>query len=360
MEARPPHRRGGTLPHAHGARPLHAACRLLPVLACTWAYHGPDGAAVDAIPAEPGLERIRAQATELLRRPAGDSVLPAGTPASLVATTCGGPRRKVKKRGVKFAPRVVDGWRQRGLEDTIRMFRSDKASTHKRSHNYVNLYEPFLSAARGTDVRVAEFGVYCGNSLLAWREYLGPRARVWGLDIFGANQTAIYPPSDAGQLPAGIGLVRVSQVDHWGVVAAIDAIQPDIVFEDACHSNAGNVLALNAIFPALKPGAVYAVEDFEPAPRGDPGPRLFRDNPCWDPTRLSARYPGAFDEMRTCADVGLAHYLTQLKRLLDSGRAPPPNLARPACLTNFHAIEPLIERIDAHETASAFVLYKRK
>ena len=53
---------------------------------------------------------------------------------------------------------------------------------HKWKH-YFDIYERHFSRFRGSDVHVVEFGVAQGGSLQMWKQYFGPRARIYGIDI---------------------------------------------------------------------------------------------------------------------------------------------------------------------------------
>ena len=53
---------------------------------------------------------------------------------------------------------------------------------HKWKH-YFEIYDSHFSRFRGTDVHVVEFGVSQGGSLQMWKEYFGPNAKIFGVDI---------------------------------------------------------------------------------------------------------------------------------------------------------------------------------
>lgn len=49
--------------------------------------------------------------------------------------------------------------------------------------HYFEVYHRHFSQFVGTDVHVMEIGVYSGGSLPMWREYFGPKAHIYGVDI---------------------------------------------------------------------------------------------------------------------------------------------------------------------------------
>lgn len=49
--------------------------------------------------------------------------------------------------------------------------------------HYLEIYDRHLSRFRGKEVHLLEFGIYEGGSLQLWKNYFGPRCRVYGVDI---------------------------------------------------------------------------------------------------------------------------------------------------------------------------------
>ncbi len=49
--------------------------------------------------------------------------------------------------------------------------------------DYFDAYDRLLSSWRGRDLTFLEIGVQNGGSLMMWRDYLGPRARIIGVDV---------------------------------------------------------------------------------------------------------------------------------------------------------------------------------
>src|SRR5688572_15994126 len=53
---------------------------------------------------------------------------------------------------------------------------------HKWVH-YLPIYDRYFSAMRGTQFKFLEIGVFGGGSLDMWREYFGPDAKIFGVDV---------------------------------------------------------------------------------------------------------------------------------------------------------------------------------
>jgi len=61
--------------------------------------------------------------------------------------------------------------------------------------HYPRAYEPHFSRFRETDVRMLEIGVYLGGSLDVWRQYFGPAATIFGIDIDPRCGERVTPPN---------------------------------------------------------------------------------------------------------------------------------------------------------------------
>lgn len=145
-------------------------------------------------------------------------------------------------------------------------FGSDKGS---RKHRYTELYHMLFSPFRDREVTLLEMGLMIGGpehgasadrevaappSVAMWLEYF-PKGRVIGLDVsdFFAHQTDRFR------------FVRCDMDEREEIgraaaeIAALGA--PDIVIDDASHASAHQQDAFLALFPALKPGGLYVIED---------------------------------------------------------------------------------------------------
>ena len=113
--------------------------------------------------------------------------------------------RKLAPQSVRKLPRAVRYWQtvDRGYQleyktagaapgasgdapsNSLREFfnaRTKGPGIWKWDH-YFDAYDRHLSRFRDTDAHVLEIGVYSGGSLELWRDYFGPKAHLYGLDI---------------------------------------------------------------------------------------------------------------------------------------------------------------------------------
>lgn len=102
-------------------------------------------------------------------------------------------------------------------------------------------------------LRLLEIGVQHGGSLQLWRQFFGPDAIIFGVDV--DPQVAAV---DSPDLPVRIG----SQDDPEflrRVVAEMGGV--DIVLDDGSHRAEHVRASFDVLFPLLSDGGLYAVED---------------------------------------------------------------------------------------------------
>jgi SAM-dependent methyltransferase len=126
--------------------------------------------------------------------------------------------------------------------------------TVKQPH-YWTLYERLIGHRRHLPLRVLEIGVYNGDSIKVWEEYL-PGATIVGLDI--GECPPHFPRSSR------IHFVQGSQADPVALDQAIKLAGGsfDIIIDDASHIGWLTKAAFKYLFPALQPGGHYVIEDF--------------------------------------------------------------------------------------------------
>lgn len=113
-------------------------------------------------------------------------------------------------------------------------------------------YEAYLEPMRDRVERVLEIGVEHGGSLHMWAEFF-PRARIWGIDIKKA----------AKQYAGERVTVRIgSQSDEHFLRQVVKETGPlDLVLDDGSHQFDDQRDSLLLLWPYIKPGGLYIVED---------------------------------------------------------------------------------------------------
>ena len=137
------------------------------------------------------------------------------------------------------------------LDEIGLKYGTDKASSH---HNYLNFYESFMAGYRDRPITLLEIGVYQGASLRTWREYFS-KAKIVGVDI---QVNCLQFEADRIK----IELADQSNLEHLAMLAV--AHGPfDVIVEDGSHFWEHQVTTLRGLFPHLKSGGVYVVEDLQ-------------------------------------------------------------------------------------------------
>ncbi len=119
--------------------------------------------------------------------------------------------------------------------------------------HYLEIYERHLRRFRGADVTLLEIGVAGGGSLAMWRDYLGPRAQIHGVDS---------DPRCVALAGANVQILIGDQGDPAFWVSTLDDLADiDIVIDDGGHLAHQQAVTLECLLARMNPGGVYACED---------------------------------------------------------------------------------------------------
>jgi SAM-dependent methyltransferase len=127
---------------------------------------------------------------------------------------------------------------------------------HKWKH-YFPIYESHFGRFINRDVVLLEIGCGEGGSLQLWKRFLGPHARIVGVDIkpecesFEEDQISIR----IGDQSDKSFLAKIT--NEFGV--------PDIVLDDGSHMMSHINATFEALYPAMSRNSVYMVEDLHTA-----------------------------------------------------------------------------------------------
>jgi hypothetical protein len=126
-------------------------------------------------------------------------------------------------------------------------------------HHYTSVYEELTRALRRRAVSLLELGVggyghlTGGESLLMWAAYF-PKGRIYGIDI--EDKTALSK--------GRIKVFQCSQTDRARLTALCGEIGPfDFVIDDGSHINSHQIEAFRILWPFVKDGGAYVVEDVQ-------------------------------------------------------------------------------------------------
>ena len=120
-------------------------------------------------------------------------------------------------------------------------------------NHYFDIYDRHFYKFRGQEVDVLEIGVYSGGSLEMWRDYFGPKSRIYGVDIESACR--VYESDDV-KIFIGDQGDRQFWHEFRRKVPALD-----IVIDDGGHQPQQQIVSLEGLLPFLRPSGVYFCED---------------------------------------------------------------------------------------------------
>ena len=119
--------------------------------------------------------------------------------------------------------------------------------------HYFPIYERHFGWYRNKSLTFLEIGVFKGGSLGMWQRYLGPLARIVGIDI--------DPQCKMHEAP-GI-FARIGDQSDEGFLRAVisEFGVPDVVLDDGSHQMRHIVASFNFFYPRMPKNGVYVVED---------------------------------------------------------------------------------------------------
>lgn len=142
------------------------------------------------------------------------------------------------------------------LDDLAKKYGTDKSSIH---HNYTKVYAALFQEIVQDVTGILELGVggknyrgVAGSSLMMWRDYF-PKATVVGVDI---------DPGAQGDYGERVEVVIGDQTRRSVLNAAIEKVPNlDIIVDDGAHINTLTISSFQFLFPKLRPGGFYVIED---------------------------------------------------------------------------------------------------
>lgn len=123
---------------------------------------------------------------------------------------------------------------------------------HKWRH-YFEIYDRHFARFRGGSVNIVEFGVSQGGSIQMWKDYFGPGAKVFGVDI-NPNCKRFEEP--------GVQVFIGDQGDRAFLRSLAKVLPPiDILIDDGGHTMKQQIATFEELFPLVSPNGVYLCED---------------------------------------------------------------------------------------------------
>lgn len=132
------------------------------------------------------------------------------------------------------------------------LLRTDEKTLFKMDH-YLDVYDGLMGPWMGKPVSFLEIGVYKGGSLRMWRDFFSPKASLTFLDI--------DPGCKALEIP-GTEIRIGDQTDVAFLQKTATERGPfDIIVDDGGHKMDQQLTSFRTLWPQLKDGGLYIVED---------------------------------------------------------------------------------------------------
>lgn len=161
-------------------------------------------------------------------------------------------RNALRKKIIFFATPFLSG----NLTKLGKLYKTDKAEEHFYTIHYMNHFKKF----RKKKINLLEIGVggykspnKGGGSLRMWKKYF-PYGNIYSIDIY--DKSALQENR--------IKIYQGSQVDAEFLKKITDEVGSfDIIIDDGSHLNEHIIGSFKILFPKLKDGGIYVVEDIQ-------------------------------------------------------------------------------------------------
>lgn len=125
----------------------------------------------------------------------------------------------------------------------------------QHGHGYTKLYEKYFGILRDDPIKLLEIGIAAGHSAQMWRKYF-TTGQIYAIDLtLELNQ---YSKTE------GLTLVQGDQTNIDFLKKINEQYGPfDIIIDDASHIGEYTKITFDCLFPLLKNGGYYVVEDLQ-------------------------------------------------------------------------------------------------
>ena len=139
------------------------------------------------------------------------------------------------------------------MNDLEQYFRQNNKRLIQKWIHYFDVYDRHFSRFRGKDMTILEIGVSQGGSLQMWKNYFGPNAKIYGMDI---------NPQCKALEEENIKIFIGSQADRKFLQEVKRSIPPvDILLDDGGHTMRLQIITYEELFGHIRDNGVYLCED---------------------------------------------------------------------------------------------------
>lgn len=174
---------------------------------------------------------------------------------------------------------------------------TDKSSIF---HNYTAVYEEEFNHLRNKPLKFLEIGINKAYSVKMWEEYF-PQGDLHFIDI-SSDLIEYYSERS-----------KYHYLDQADPIALATFVQEtggdfDLIIDDGGHTMKQQITSFKALFPALKPGGIYVIEDLHTSYWRSYGGGGSQARPCEHPRSATSFLKTLIDDLNTigakttCAD----------------------------------------------------------
>jgi cephalosporin hydroxylase len=138
------------------------------------------------------------------------------------------------------------------LSEIANKYTCDKGTEHYEKHGYTEVYDSFIPD-KGS-CTLLEIGVWHGDSLKMWKEY-NPELNIHGVDV-DHNVLNYIQSGDGITVHIGDG----TKEEFLNTVLEKSGT-PDFIIDDGSHVCEDIIATFEILYPKLKPGGCYFIED---------------------------------------------------------------------------------------------------
>lgn len=130
---------------------------------------------------------------------------------------------------------------------------TDKSS---RLHDYLKIYEREFAQWRDQPMKLLEIGLNRGASIKLWLEYF-TLAEIYGVDINEFKNEVGIPDLSRFVFTQG----DQSDPQFWKHFDEENPGQFEVIIDDGCHFSGPIIVSFNSLWPKVKAGGYYVIED---------------------------------------------------------------------------------------------------
>jgi hypothetical protein len=138
------------------------------------------------------------------------------------------------------------------LNDIARKYGTDKSNSQ---HGYIRIYEKYLSNIRNNFKNILEIGVREGWSHKMWYDYF-PNSMIYGVDNYVDPASTNTQSVENDRIKIFVG----DQEDEDFLNESFQG-ELDLIIDDGGHRMSQQQNTLRVMFPKLKKGSYYIIED---------------------------------------------------------------------------------------------------